>query len=573
MSAPGRVQYEIQTWNNGRWAINEVMPTEESARMKADNLLAQKHIVGVRIVKESHFANDSRRESEVFKKMKEAEKDEDFSVNAVETAPVCEKVSDYYKTAARTTMNRLFTKYLEKMEVTPLEMLHHSASLKRAMNLDTMVPSGVDKVASLQAKLTGEDARKRRDAIFTAVDQLAKRAREAEGKQLPELKGSTLDAVLRQIDAKTADEDERAFMANFALTKVSINWQGLLGKITNILPMARSEKDARAIAMVDEMMSDILQAKTIIKDVIGVSKHMGDAVMRIFDLLEGKCQPTKFACIEVMELLNPLFAENKLPRSKAILYERIERDLKSAVRLTTSEQTSADKDFFNELLKRTVSDRGVLGGRPIAAGLAERWARMNNVGGATGRKKAIEGVCSLLESGKHKFIFLLSLYDEGAEAEVRGAIELHIRGLVNQLNSIQKIAPNARTEKARLQETAFIQKLVLESSLELKFKTPLADAFDKLVSDYIVSENVIQRLDDSRLPFRERTTRIVSFCGSGVLTVGKATTIARDAIVSYLRRKDFITELTADLATPAEKEKAIKEFYGLLAGTGFDVRG
>ena len=29
MSGPGRVQYEIQTWNNGRWAINEVMPSEE----------------------------------------------------------------------------------------------------------------------------------------------------------------------------------------------------------------------------------------------------------------------------------------------------------------------------------------------------------------------------------------------------------------------------------------------------------------------------------------------------------------------------------------------------------------
>src|SRR5262249_8208999 len=157
---------------------------------KADNLLAQKHIVGVRIVKESHFANDSRRESEIFKKMKEAEKDEDFSVNSVESAPVCEKVTDYYKTAARATMSRLFIKYLEKFELTPLELLHHHASLKRVMNLDTMVPSGVDRVATVQAKLTGEDARKRRDTIFAAVDQLAKRAREAEGKDIPELKGS-----------------------------------------------------------------------------------------------------------------------------------------------------------------------------------------------------------------------------------------------------------------------------------------------------------------------------------------------------------------------------------------------
>ena len=398
-------------------------------------------------------------------------------------------------------------------------------------------------------------------------------AREAEGKDIPELKGSTLDNVLRQIDAKTTDEDERSFMANFALTKVSMNWQGLLGKMSNMLPMARSEKDARSLVMVDEMMADILQARTIVKDVLGISKHMGDAILRIFDLLEGKCQPTKFAAEEVLGLLNALFAEDKLPRSKAVMFERIERDLKGPVRLTSSETTSADKEFFNTLLARIVSDRGVLGGRAIATGLAKRWARLNNVGGATGRKKSIEGVCALLESGKHKFIFLLSLYDEKAEAEVRGAIEMQIRGLVTQLNSIQKIAPNARTEKARLQEVAFIQKLVLQSALDPKFKTSIADAFDRLCSDYMINENVIQRLDDNRLPFRERATRLVTFCASGVLTVGKATTIARETIVSYLRRKDFITELTADIPEQADKEKAIKEFYGLLAGTGFDVRG
>ena len=83
---------------------------------------------------------------------------------------------------------------------------------------------------------------------------------------------------------------------------------------------------------------------------------------------------------------------------------------------------------------------------------------------------------------------------------------------------------------------------------------------------------MIQRLDDNRLTFRERALRLVGFAASGVLTVGKATTIARDTIVSYLRRKDFINEFTADIPEPTEKERAIKEFYGLLAGTGFDMK-
>ena len=567
------VQFEVQTYNNGKWAISEVVPTEESARAKADSLLAQKNVAGVRIIKESHFASDARRESEIFKKIKEQDKAEDFAIQPIESAPVCDKITDYYKTAARSTMARLFTKYLEKYELTPLEILHSPSNFKRLMNLDTLVPSAVDKVATLQAKATSEDSRKRRDAIFNAVDQLAKRAREADGKDIPELKGSTLDEVLRRIDAKTPDADERTFMANFALVKLSLNWQGLLGKMTYLLPMASSEKDGRAIGMIDEMMADILVAKTIIKDVIGISKHMGDALMRILDLLEGKCAPTKFAAPEVLDMLNALFAADKLPRSKAALIDRVERDLKSVVRLTNSETTTADKEFFNEILARVVTDRGVYGGMPIATGLAERWARLHNIGGTTGRKKAIEGVCGLLESGKRKFVYLLSLYDEKAESEVRGMIEVQIRGLVGQLNTIQKIAPSARTEKARLQEVTAVQKLVLASHLDARFKNPIAEAFDKLAADYIVAENVIQRLDDARLPFRDRATRLVTFCASGVLTVGKASSIARDTIFGYLRRKDFITEFTADIPEPADKEKAIKEFYTLLAGTGFNVAG
>ena len=164
------------------------------------------------------------------------------------------------------------------------------------------------------------------------------------------------------------------------------------------------------------------------------------------------------------------------------------------------------------------------------------------------------------------------MYDPAAEPPVRAMIEGQVRDLAGQLNTIQKIAPEARTEKTRLQETAAIQRLVLDSQLSPRLRTPIANKFDELVSDYIISQGVIERLDDKRLPFRERATRLVTFCASGVLTVGRATTIARDIIINYLRRKDFIAEYTADIAEPSDKEKAIKEFYTLLARTGFEVK-
>ena len=573
MAVLGRATFEIQLYKGGRWAIFEVVPTEETARHKAADLLAMKTTEGVRIIKESRFGSDSRRESEIFCQMKATEKGDDFSITPVDAAPLCEKVTDYYQTAARTTMARLFTKYLEKQELTPFELLHSHKNLKRMLNLDSMVPSAVDKIAQLHARVSNGDARKRRDVIYAAVDSIAKRAREVDSKELPELKGSTLDELLRRIDARYTDAEERNYLAHVAFVRQSINWTGWLGKMSELLPMAQSQKDERARAMVDEMLSDIFVAKTVIKDVIGVSKHLGDAVMRILDLMEGKCKPTKFAVEELVALLNELFAANLLPRSKKVLLDRLERDLSSAVRLTNSEDIAPDKVFFDTVLDRVITDHGMIGGSAVAIGLTERWARLNNIGGPTGRKRAMEGVRDKLMSGKRKFIYLLAMYDPNGTPDMKALIESQVRDLGGQLNTIQKIAPEARTEKTRLHEVAGMQRLVLDSTLPDRLRDPVAAKFDELVSDYIISQGVIQRLDDERLVFRERATRLVTFCASGVLTVGRATTIARDNVVSYLRRKDFISEFTADIPDPGDKEKAIKEFYGLLAKTGFDVRG
>jgi hypothetical protein len=572
MAVLGRASFEIQLYKDGRWVINETLSDEEVARRKAKDLLSLKVTQGVRIIKEAQFAGDSRRESEIFCQMKETEKGEDFTITPVDEAPLCEKVTDYYQTAARTTMARLFTKYLDKHEMTPFELLHSHKNLKRMLNLDTMVPSAVDKIASLHARVTESDARKRKDIIYAAVEAISKRAREVDARELPELKGSTLDELLRRMDARVADAEERSYLTNVAFVRTTINWGGWLGKMSELLPMAQSQKDERARAMIDEMLADILVAKTVIKDVIGVSKHLGDAFMRILDLIEGKCKPTKFAVDELVILLNQLFAAELLPRSKKILFDRLERDLASGVRLTNSEDTLADKAFFDTILDRVITDQGVVGGRALATGLTERWARMSNVGGATGLKRAMEGVRDKLVSGKRKFVYLLAMYDPNRDPEMRSLIESQIRDLAGQLNTIQKIAPTARTEKARLQEVAGMQRLVLDSQLPDRLRSPVAAKFDELVSDYIISQGVIERLDDKRLPFRDRATRLVTFCASGVLTVGRATTIARDNIVSYLRRKDFIAEFTDGIDDAGGKEQAIKEFYGLLAKTGFDVR-
>ena len=538
---------------------------------KANDLLALKTTAGVRVIKESHFGKDDHRESEIFVEMKEIKEEEDLSISSVEDAPLCDKVSDYYKTASRSTMARLFSKYLEKYEMTPFEMLHSHNNLKRIINFQTIVPSAVDKIATLHARATGTDTRGRRDAIFDALDVIAKKAREVEKTKLPELKDSSLDDVLAKLDAKFSDDDERHYMANVALTRESINWRGWVGKLAALLPMAESQKDQRARDMIDEMLADIFMAKTIIKDIIGISKHLADAVLRIIDLVEGKCKPTKFAAEDLLELLNSLFEADLLPRSKKVLFDRVERDLKGSVRLTNSEHKADDKPFFDTLVDRIIKEDHVIGGRALATGLTERWSRLHNIGGAGGRSKSMQGMCEKLKTGKRVFVYLLSLYSQKADPAVRVSIEDQLKRKLVELSSIQKIVPNARTEKARLQQDTAIQRLVLDSHLEESLKQIMAKRFDDIVVNYVIGEKVIERIDNKNLPFRERAERLVTFCAADVMTEGRATEIARQTITVYLKRKDFISEYTSDIPDPKDKEKAVRNFYRLLAQTGFEV--
>ncbi|MBT5242073.1 MAG: hypothetical protein HOH20_12075 [Rhodospirillaceae bacterium] len=567
----GRATFEVQLFKNGRWAISEVVKSETVARKKAADLLALKTTAGVRIIKESHFGKDNHRESEIFKEMKEVKEEEDLSVTPVDEAPLCDKVTDFYKTASRTTMARLFTKYLEKFEMTPLEMLHSHPNLKRMVNYETMVPLAVDKIATLHARATGEGTRERRDAIFDAVEVISQKARDVDKVKLPALADSSLDEILKRLDAKFSDEEERGYMANVAFTRESLNWRGWLGKMTELLPMAQSQKDQRARDMIDEMLSDIFLAKTVIKDVIGISRHLGDAVLRMIDLVEGECAPTKFAADDLVKLLNPLFKEDLLPRSKKVLFDRIERDLTGPVRLTNSEDKADDKVFFDTLMDRVITDGHVIGGRALAAGLTERWARLDNIGGAAGRNKAMQGLCDKLDTGKRVFVYLLALYSPKAEASLQAAIEEQLKRQGVELNTIQKIAPQAKTERARLMQVTSTQRLVLDSELRDVVKKALAKRFDDIVVDYIIGQKVIERIDNKDLSFRERAGRLVAFCSSGMLTEGRATDIARETVTDYLKRKDFLSEFTTDIPDPKDKETAIRDFYKLLTQTGFQV--
>ena len=570
MAFLGRANYEIHILKEDRWVVDDIVKNEQQALAQAEALFRHPDNEGVRVLREWKRGEEEI-ENEVLCRIKTVTKKDDFSLTDVDQAPFCTKVGEYYETASRVTIGRMFSKYLERYEMTPTELLYDHKTLKRLMNFDTLVPSAVDRIAKLHARTGQVDQKTRRDEIFDAVEKIHKRAKRTADAKVPELKDFDLDAVLAQVDAEEEDERRRIAIATTSLVQASLGWRGWIAKMGRLLPMARAQQDARALQLIDSMVADILNAKTVVKDVLGVSKHLGDAIMRMCDLLEGHCAPTQFADEELLEILNELFAAGGLPESRQVIITRISRDLKGVVRITNSELEEDDRAFFLTMIDRLVTDEKVVGGGEVAQGLAERWSRLENIGGTAGRLKAIESLVEKLEIPKRQFVFYLSLLDSRLDAELEPKVVDQLDVLIARLASIQAIAPNVKSDFKRLQQARSFQDLILGSTLQDDLRHRMGRSIDNVVTKYIVEERVIERMDDQSMPFKDRADRLVQFCSSGVLTEGRATEIARDRITTYLRRKDFVAEYTADIPDAPGKEAAVRDFYKLLATTGFNL--
>ena len=104
----------------------------------------------------------------------------------------------------------------------------------------------------------------------------------------------------------------------------------------------------------------------------------------MFDLADGKFPTEKSEAGESAEILNRLFAEKKLPISRACLLDRAHRQIKSPNPLLRNEP-SREMEEFKHLLERVLTPTGFISGPETAEAMTVRYSRQIEQGGAAGR--------------------------------------------------------------------------------------------------------------------------------------------------------------------------------------------
>ena len=317
--------YEIQTMRGGRWITASIMDKEDQATSSAQRLFLDRKCEGVRILSVLERSDGSSSEKEVFIRTRNVQEEETVSVAQVDTVPPpCETAEEYYGFNSRLVMNKLFRSYCDQAFITPTELIYDSRELKRLQDKAGLVSTAVDRVATLQARQTGGDAKKRRDQIFKAVEDMMIRARTAEKITLPPIDGK-FSALIQKLPKSDEKQD---YMAMKVLAKDMLNIRNWPGKLERLCKLALSEPDPHALELLDGVIADIL-GSNIVQDILGWQPNLGQAICRMIDLAEGKLPEAPNDAGDSTGLLNSLFSMNKLPNSKKCLVERAHRQLRS----------------------------------------------------------------------------------------------------------------------------------------------------------------------------------------------------------------------------------------------------
>ena len=567
--------FEILALHGDTWQIDATVNNKSEIEEVAAQILGESGVSGVRVVHDSILIeksiNDLEEEDFVFEKIKDAVQEKIF-VGEIDTAPNCEVAEDLLKPDALTTLNRLFRKYLDKNNITAMEVIHNGKEIKRLNDADTLVPSAVGKVAKIQSENSDASSNERRDILFEFMQEITNKANQAEERGLPAIKKTSFTEAISELK-KTASEVELEYLLNVIIAKELIDTRSYWGKLLQTIRWASDLDDPGVEAALDRFVADILANNSVIQDLLGDQLDLGSAVIEMLDLGSGSLETGELDELQEEGIewtkakLNQIMARPNFKISQLILLERAEQQIAGSGKLSKEGETG-EKERFNAILDRVITKDEVLGGAQMAEALTERQTRLINKGGLTGLKEAINTLIPSLRSPARKIALLLSLASSKmAEDKLEQFIQEHIETLLIKPSSISGIVspdlpPNRKMEQIT---SSFYQ--IEKSQLDQELKDKITARLDDILASYLEESKIIEKIDNPSRPMHLRAMMLVGMCQSEMLPRGKASNIARDVITKHLKKPDFNTELVAQV-DEAEKDNVIARFQSQLKRAG-----
>ncbi len=557
--------FDIQASRKGRWTIEQTADDQASAEAAAKALFGKlKDIEAVRVVQDG-------KDDKVLFEQKKPEGKAPMVVPQIEEAPLCAHPDDLNGAQARKAMNKLFRPYLDKALLTPTEIMHNGREMKRILDFESIVQTAIARVAGVQKGPEGDDAKKRSDVLWKLSDAVSRRASEADKLKFPAIKEVGFDAAVKTV-AASAKPEELKFMLRCLLSRELSQMRSWYGKLIQLLEWCNTAREAAGLSLLDDFISDTLASASLVTDIIGQQPNLASAVIKLIDVADGEYKPSKTQSAEMAsmeELLCKLLKAGRLPASREFLLERVASELRSQSPLS---KRDAEGEFerYDEVLGRVLLPTGVAGGTEMAEALVQRAANYLKVGGAPGHRDAVAWMMLRGPSPLASAHLLLVLMRSRLAAGLETVPTSQLKTLFGEVADVARLVARPGNPMSHMRGVTSLHRAIAKSAeLSPDVAGAVKSRLDDLLYDYVVKGKIIEQMDNPERKLHMRAFLLMKMCMPDVLPDGKAIAVAREAVVTHLRRPNFEVELVAGIADPAEQKKIILQCHQMMKAGGF----
>lgn len=540
MAADG-IHFEIfvKKHRKAGWSLAEAREDREEAIAIAEKLLANLPTGSVRVSKE-RFDDGARmfRSSTIFEKG--AEKFETEDEKNGEASLPCLTPDDLSNPAARDTIQRTLSQWLERQQASPMELLHRPDLVEMLETGGTELQHAIQKVAVASAR-DGEAnvhayTRQLHDLIGRALTRIYQDGR---NKKLPRFpKGQSFAKTVEEICAKPSQYRLRAAIADRLGEERSYRdkLKCLIG-FTDDLPGDAELRDL-ALTETDTFLAEILGFDSGISGLVGDVPDLGGEVQRLADIYCGK--PAAEAMADAPDTARRLAQMIRdLPAARTAVAHRLLAQLRKPRRMKPDCVASEVK------LARALAQQLVLAQGPDlpADALQDAFSQRS------ARLLTPETIADYLEDAgdaNAEITRLLALEENIVGAQNKKKLAGYVRAALGAHKTESWYTRGPGNALDRLSRLAQHQTRAMKGHYPDEDLTDLSRAFDKLGKKVLEATGLIDQVANSDRPALDRVTSLLKLATTGVLPQGECTTDAQARALKLLKSEEGLSEARAD---------------------------
>ncbi len=340
--------YEIYVQVDGRWRLDKRLEgqtsntqnaneqLEKNAIAQANALLNMGDFQAVKVLRSRERSDGFGTQSEIFNKVATARPKTMTTRPYKGVFPVCNTIFDLATRPSVKAFGTVFREFLDKQNATAIELLHSPQHQRKLNDMSSFMRAGIYALAGAQTQpgLPGQAERsKKLEALF---DKLMAHTRNAMAeKNLPAFENNDFARLYERLSQRMKD-DELRFMFFFQTTKVTQSLSSYAARLDIALNDMIERPMHGTAALLDEIAASCLDSTTLIQDLLGSRPGLSEALIALADLSAGKLEmPAKPD--PLLEKVNRLLGENKLPLCADTLWERILSNLSSKALLSKND--------------------------------------------------------------------------------------------------------------------------------------------------------------------------------------------------------------------------------------------